>query len=79
MADKRCPCVYVSLSMSVSLDTNTDRDTWTWMLTRADHVAEVLHQQWRTKDVHIHGQGHMDVDTGRFFQLNIFVDLLYSI
>jgi hypothetical protein len=34
------------------MDTDTDRDTWTW--TRADHVAEVLHQQWRTKDVHVH-------------------------
>jgi hypothetical protein len=44
--------------------------TWTW--TRADHVAEVLHQQWRTKDVHVHVSLSiyvpMDVDTGRFLQ-----------
>jgi hypothetical protein len=51
----------MSLPMSVSMDMDTDRDTWTWTLTRADHVAEVLHQQWRTKDVHVHMSLSMSV------------------
>ncbi len=34
-------------------------DTWTW--TQADHVVEVLHQQWRTKDVHVHVSLSMSV------------------
>ncbi len=56
----------MSMSLSLSVCPWTQTGTWTWTWTRADHVAEVLHQQRRTKDVPVHGQGHIDVDTGRF-------------
>jgi hypothetical protein len=50
------------------MDMDTDRDTWT--LTRADHVAEVLPTN---------NGGHMDMDMGRFLQLNICGFIIYIV